>query len=403
MLTLITVSPDFLLGQSPAFINYNQSNGLPSNEAYYVYQDHQGFVWMSTDNGAVRFDGHDFMLYNKQNGMADNVNFAIYSDSKHRLWFRSYSGAVTIYDSGEVIRHPLNNLILELQGKNIMHSMSIDKSNRAYLPLAGRILVIDENNNYRIEPLPEKSLVIRSVEGSDPIVLHQYNITDVKQVVYDGKSLPIQNYIKPSRSGLAGVKVFMGKTYFFVDSNLYEINASGFKKVAETKQPIISLSIIHNRMWLGLKSGGLNVYDGQHLKHLNFDVLDELSVTSTLQDINNGIWISTLERGVFYFPNISIANYHYPFNSKINAVTFGDDCAYFGNYDGSLYKFSPSSGSYQLINRYESPVVGILYVPSKKNLFVSTGSNSYILNTQEKSNEKALLAKEVVYGLKTFS
>ena len=39
-----------------------------------------------------------------------------------------------------------------------------------------------------------------------------------------------KNYIKPSRSGLAGVKVFMGKTYFFVDSNLYEINASGFKK-----------------------------------------------------------------------------------------------------------------------------------------------------------------------------
>jgi ligand-binding sensor domain-containing protein len=79
-----------LQSQTPAFINFNESNGLPSNESYYVLQDHKGFIWITTDNGVVKFDGMDFTLFNKQNGLADNVNFSIHEDKHSRLWFRSY-------------------------------------------------------------------------------------------------------------------------------------------------------------------------------------------------------------------------------------------------------------------------------------------------------------------------
>jgi ligand-binding sensor domain-containing protein len=84
------------------FKNYNEQNGLPSSEVYYLFEDHDGFVWIATDNGAVRFDGGEFRLYNKSNGLADAVVFSITEDPRHRLWFRTFSGAVSLYENGEM-------------------------------------------------------------------------------------------------------------------------------------------------------------------------------------------------------------------------------------------------------------------------------------------------------------
>ncbi|MDP9960843.1 sensor histidine kinase [Chryseobacterium lathyri] len=44
---------------------YNTENGLPQNSVKAIAKDKYGFIWLSTDNGIVGYDGSVFTIYNK--------------------------------------------------------------------------------------------------------------------------------------------------------------------------------------------------------------------------------------------------------------------------------------------------------------------------------------------------
>lgn len=46
---------------------YNSENGLPQNSAKDLLLDRNNFLWISTENGLVRFDGQHFRIYNTTN------------------------------------------------------------------------------------------------------------------------------------------------------------------------------------------------------------------------------------------------------------------------------------------------------------------------------------------------
>src|ERR1700679_2176276 len=62
-------------GDHPAFSGmddyivkqYNSENGLPQNSAKDLLLDRNDFLWITTENGLVRFDGQQFLLYNASN------------------------------------------------------------------------------------------------------------------------------------------------------------------------------------------------------------------------------------------------------------------------------------------------------------------------------------------------
>ncbi|MBO9616287.1 MAG: hypothetical protein J7619_26570 [Dyadobacter sp.] len=45
--------------------HYTSDNGLPQNSVRAIMQDHDGFVWLATDMGLVRFDGQSFVTFDK--------------------------------------------------------------------------------------------------------------------------------------------------------------------------------------------------------------------------------------------------------------------------------------------------------------------------------------------------
>ncbi|MCX6149675.1 MAG: ATP-binding protein [Ignavibacteriales bacterium] len=53
-----------IVGQSFNFINYSDENGLASNLTKACVQDSNGFIWIATDAGVVRFDGKNFVSIN---------------------------------------------------------------------------------------------------------------------------------------------------------------------------------------------------------------------------------------------------------------------------------------------------------------------------------------------------
>src|ERR1041384_6220703 len=90
------------------FTNIKEGSGLPSSETYQVFQDSKGFIWIATDNGVVKYDGHEFVTYNSSNGLLDNTTFGFYEDKKGRIWFRAYNGALTYYENDTIRPYKYN-------------------------------------------------------------------------------------------------------------------------------------------------------------------------------------------------------------------------------------------------------------------------------------------------------
>jgi signal transduction histidine kinase/ligand-binding sensor domain-containing protein/CheY-like chemotaxis protein/HPt (histidine-containing phosphotransfer) domain-containing protein len=66
------------------------SEGMPQGTVYDTLQDSQGFVWLATEDGLVRYDGHELYRYahsrNAGEGLPGNFIRQIVEDDHHDLW-----------------------------------------------------------------------------------------------------------------------------------------------------------------------------------------------------------------------------------------------------------------------------------------------------------------------------
>src|SRR5262249_44842257 len=66
------------------------ADGLPQGSVYVTLQDSQGFVWLGTEDGLVRYDGHELLRYahspSATGGLPGNFIFQIVEDAHHDLW-----------------------------------------------------------------------------------------------------------------------------------------------------------------------------------------------------------------------------------------------------------------------------------------------------------------------------
>ncbi|MCZ4410066.1 ATP-binding protein [Cryomorphaceae bacterium 1068] len=77
------------------------SDGLSNSTVFRTYQDHLGFLWVSTGDGLNRYDGYDFKTYKNVPGDSTSlpINFtqAIYEDRNNNVWVGSF-GTVSKYN-----------------------------------------------------------------------------------------------------------------------------------------------------------------------------------------------------------------------------------------------------------------------------------------------------------------
>ena len=80
------------------FDHWTTENGLPQNSVRDILQTQDGYLWFTTFDGLVRFDGVRFTVFNKSNspGIANNRFTSLFEDSRGDLWAMS--------DTGETVR-----------------------------------------------------------------------------------------------------------------------------------------------------------------------------------------------------------------------------------------------------------------------------------------------------------
>jgi ligand-binding sensor domain-containing protein/signal transduction histidine kinase len=84
--------------------SWSAENGLPDNEAISILQTRDGYLWIGTPHGLVRFDGNKFTVFNEMNTPAlksDSVIF-LYEDSQTNLWLGSQASGLAVIQNGKV-------------------------------------------------------------------------------------------------------------------------------------------------------------------------------------------------------------------------------------------------------------------------------------------------------------
>src|SRR6476469_2890750 len=80
------------------FDHWTADNGLPQNSVREILQTQDGYLWFTTFDGLVRFDGVRFTVFNKSNspGLPSNRFVSLFEDSSGDLW--------AALETGEVVR-----------------------------------------------------------------------------------------------------------------------------------------------------------------------------------------------------------------------------------------------------------------------------------------------------------
>ena len=83
--------------------SWRTDNGMPDNAVAAVTQTRDGYLWLGTYGGLVRFDGSQFTVFNSANepGLQSDRITAVYEDAKNDLWIGHERGDLTRYHDGK--------------------------------------------------------------------------------------------------------------------------------------------------------------------------------------------------------------------------------------------------------------------------------------------------------------
>jgi signal transduction histidine kinase/ligand-binding sensor domain-containing protein len=82
--------------------SWTTENGLPHNVVTALQQTRDGYIWMATSDGLVRFDGVRFTIFNRSNspGLRSNRFTSLYEAADGAIWAGTEGSGVTRYAQG---------------------------------------------------------------------------------------------------------------------------------------------------------------------------------------------------------------------------------------------------------------------------------------------------------------
>ena len=84
------------------FEHLTVADGLPASTVMWILQDHLGFLWFSTANGLVKYDGYTFTIYapepDNPGSLSDSNPMELVEDQRGDLWIGTSAGGLNRLD-----------------------------------------------------------------------------------------------------------------------------------------------------------------------------------------------------------------------------------------------------------------------------------------------------------------
>lgn len=307
------------IGQyDPVYRNFTVNDGLAGNEVFHVIQDSKGYIWMATSTGVSRFDGYSFKNFDVQSGLVDNIVFEIYEDYKGRIWFIPYSGALCYYENGKIIPYPHNNKIRQnMPAKSkgpIKMAFYVDTLDNVYMGVKeyGIFQITPEGIFRKIDGINSEGLAVINEFNGKKILISNPDKPLKQELIINSPSkttrIPINAVFNGSNPVHAfGLKVNDSTLYISLDETISCFVNNKLKWVDKQNKSTIWLSANDEYIISADFDGGLRLSPLSNQNGLNANrLLKKFQITSVFKDKEEAYWISTIDNGVLYIPNIHI-------------------------------------------------------------------------------------------------
>jgi len=339
--------------------HYGMEEGLPQSTVNDITQTDDGYMWLATFGGLVRFDGNEFTTYNRTNTneMRSDRILHLYKDSNDILWVSSENGFMRYKDG------VFKSFVFKL-GSNIYAPSKVteDHVGRLWLTV-GHVPYLYDGKDFhsvpvqtdhlaRTEALNDSNGVWLGTEKrllkttGDSVVLIEnlqgridYNIVDIVEY--------------PAGSG----KVFLATTGqgvgIYEDGQLELYSVESGLSSRYTSKFTVDRS---NNLWVTSFNGVSRWQNG------NFEPLDAIDLSKDIQytriyeDREGNYWLGSPSQGLFKIRHSIIATIDSEdglWNEKMLSLTKLENGTYlFGTNCGGVYEWSNNGAAPSPINEY---------------------------------------------------
>ncbi len=285
------------------FDNWTTHNGLPQNSVLAITQTRDGYLWLATLDGLVRYDGVRFTIFDKSNtkGLTTNRCYSLFEDAAGALWIGTEDGGLMRYRDGAFTAFTTadglpDNWVREIQtdshGKLLVTTQSGIGQWRD-----GRFIPYPQQgpfNNPKVyfsrsgaRWLWDQAGLHRSRDGR----LSDYGITldqskPARYVLYETRSGDLWG-----KQGLEPLfRISNGAITRYTEKDGLPANLENFWAMLEDR---------HGNLWFGTDKNGLLRYkDGSFTVYTTASGLSSIRIRSIFEDREGTLWIGTNERGL---------------------------------------------------------------------------------------------------------
>ena len=324
---------------------YTSENGLPNSQVSHIYQDKNGYIWMCSEGGLIRFDGMRFETFRhdreRENSISSSSVNNMVQDSRGNTWVATANGLnlfdmehsefrrFELHDERNSVANPYISALQEVPGRSggcrlyVATSGSgvfvIDCNTMELLPDAReqlyrqvpsdyiRMLFMDSGKHLWVFPEGTGFPVILDMSTLEPSPILNWS----PELLSHADQIRIGNVAEDPLTGDLLIGSTEGLLYCKAGTGLVR-KAAGKQAAATSATTILfngqAASGERRSFLVGNKDGGLLLFDtateevrDAALPSIRQDISGWSATTSTI-DSQGNIWLSIYQRGVMVAP-----------------------------------------------------------------------------------------------------
>jgi len=326
--------------------SWQTDSGLPQNTVHAILQTRDGYIWLATEGGLVRFDGVQFVVYDKQAPAhlpSATIN-SLFEDGEGNLWIGTDDGLVRRRGSQFVTLNTANGL-----PSNTIWSAFQDRDGALWIVTPDGIARYREGS---FDAFPVASgitnpkSVVEAIDGSLWIGtntglehLPGPSMGPCRGTLANGRDCSISQL--PAVQTLAADRD--GRIWAGTQTGLYSIvpgaaNTAGPLPGMPSNEITALATDKHRGLWIGTAKGLAYLRGGALTTYTTHDGLPAERVESIFEDHEGATWVAT-SRGLAR-----------AFNGKLEAVASPDGLSsesvlsIFEDHEGSMWLGTESGG-----------------------------------------------------------
>jgi signal transduction histidine kinase/ligand-binding sensor domain-containing protein len=277
------------------FESWDSDKGLPQNTVHSILQTSDGYLWLTTSDGLVRYDGVRFTIFNIGNtkGIASNRCRSLFEDRDHNLWITAEDGEIIRYRDGSFDSYGTGGNSPDYWVRGIWE----DPEGHLFISTRKDLLrwqdgtFVAQARLARCDYYEGFGSIIWCQDGA-AVHVRRADLSTAVYTLQTGLSSLNISAAYEDKKGRFWVATRDGGLDCFEGGKLtrYQPDSHYINAIIES---------LDGALWLGTEGGGLlRFQDGRFKSYTTADGLPENIVTALYQDREGSLWLGTLNRGL---------------------------------------------------------------------------------------------------------